>query len=207
MSQFEIAKKRFGSAEDLARAVEEERCHKMQHKGGELYSWIETKVGECAKSTWQMKARRSGTLTEDQYDSIVDAVTSMGSHFSQRNKIEAALQEGQIPHIVESRLSKVVASCKKAKKEGEAVWNALLECPKTETVQAARANLRKGLTDIQTQLTLFENMVALKSDDDGEPLTQDKIEGDFMQAAASLQNLLELVEVASSYVELNKNQE
>ena len=47
-------------------------------------------------------------------------------------------------------------------------------------------------------------MVSLKSDDDGEPLKQDKIEGDFMQAAASLQNLLELVEVANSYVQLNK---
>ena len=46
-------------------------------------------------------------------------------------------------------------------------------------------------------------MLALKSDDDGEPLKQDKIEGDFMQAAASLQNLLELVEVANSYVQLN----
>ena len=99
------------------------------------------------------------------------------------------------------------ASFKNAKKEGEAVWNALLECPKTETVQAARVNLRKGLTDIQTQLTLFENMIALKSDDEGEPLKQDKIEGDFMHAAASLQNLLELVEVVNSYVQLNKHQE
>ena len=74
-------------------------------------------------------------------------------------------------------------------------------------MQAARANLRKGLTDIQTQLTLFENMLALKSDDDGEPLKQDKIEGDFMQAATSLQNLLELVEVANSYVQLNNGQQ
>ena len=73
-------------------------------------------------------------------------------------------------------------------------------------MQAARANLRKGFTDIQTQLTLFENMLALKSDDEGEPLKQDKIEGDFMHAAASLQNLLELVEVANSYVQLNKNE-
>ena len=87
------------------------------------------------------------------------------------------------------------------------VWNALLECPKTETVQAARVNLRKGLTDIQTQLTLFENMVALKSDDDGEPLKQDKFEGDFMLAATSLQNLLELCEVANTYVRMNNNTE
>ena len=79
-----------------------------------------------------------------------------------------------------------------------------MECPKTETVQAARVNLRKGLTDVQTQLTVFENMLALKTDDDGEPLRQDKIEGDLMQAATSLQNLLELVEVANSYVQLNK---
>ena len=104
-------------------------------------------------------------------------------------------------------MSKVIASCKKAKKEGEVVWNALLECPKTETVQAARANLRKGLTDSQSQLTLFENMVALKSDDDGEPLKQDKIEGDFMHAAASLLDSLELVYVADSYVQLNRGQQ
>ena len=76
-----------------------------------------------------------------------------------------------------------------------------------DPLQAARVNLRKGLTDIQTQLTLFENMIALKSDDEGEPLKQDKIEGDFMHAAASLQNLLELVEVVNSYVQLNKHQE
>ena len=127
----------------------------------------------------------------------------MGWHFSPTPKIQEALLDNQRPPTVETRLSKVVASCKKAKKEGEAVWNALLECPKTETVQAARANLRKGLTDIQTQLTLFENMLALKSDDDGEPLKEDKIEADFMQAATSLQNLLELVEVANSYVRMN----
>ena len=112
----------------------------------------------------------------------------------------------QIPPIVETRLKKVIESCKKAKKQGEAVWNALLECPRTETVQAARANLRRGLTDIQTQLTLFERMLALKSDDEGEPLKQDKIEADFMQAATWLQNLLELVEVANSCVQLNKNE-
>ena len=82
-----------------------------------------------------------------------------------------------------------------------------MECPKTETVQAARANLRKGLTDIQTQLTLFENMVALKSDDEGEPLKQDNIEANFMHAAASLLDCVELVEVANSYVQLNNNQE
>ena len=131
----------------------------------------------------------------------------MGWYFSPTHQIQAALLDRQIPPIVESRLSKVIASCKKAKKEGEGVWTALLECPNSATVQAARANLRKGFTDIQTQLTLFENMLALKSDDDGEPLKQDKIEVDFMQAAASLQNLLELVTVANSYVELNKNQE
>ena len=131
----------------------------------------------------------------------------MGWYFAPTHTIQAALQDRQIPPIVESRSNKVIASCKKAKKEGEGVWNALLECPKTETVQAARANLRKGLTDIQTQLTLFENMVTLKSDDEGEPLKHPKIEGDFMHAAASLQNLLELVEVANSYVQLNKCQE
>ena len=129
----------------------------------------------------------------------------MGWYFSPTHHIQAALLDRQIPPIVESRLSKVIASCKKAKKEGEAVWNALLECPKTETVQAARANLRKGLTDIQSQLTVFENMVALRSDDAGEPLKQYKTVADFMHAAASLQNLLELVEVANSYVQLNKN--
>ena len=131
----------------------------------------------------------------------------MGWYFTPTKHIRSALQDRQIPPIVEHRLAKVIASCKKAKKEGEGVWNALLECPKTETVQAARSNLRKGLTDIQSQITVFENMVALKSDDDGEPLKQDKIEGDFMQAAASLQNLLELVAVANSYVELSKTQE
>ena len=89
----------------------------------------------------------------------------------------------------------VIAYCKKAKKEGEGVWNALLECPKTETVQAVRANLRKGLTDIQTQLTLFEDMLAAL------PLIQDKIEADFMHAALSLENLLELVDVAKSYIQ------
>ena len=81
-----------------------------------------------------------------------------------------------------------------------------MQCPITETVQAARQNLRKGLTDIQTQLTLIENMQCLKTDDEGEPLKQDKIEGDFVHAAASLQNFLELVEVANSYVQLNKGQ-
>ena len=207
MSHLRLQKKKIGSAEDLAKAVQEGRCTKIQHKGDEFYSWKEIKVGEFAKSTWQMNARRFGTLTEDQYDSIADVVKSMGWYFSPTHQIEAALQEGQIPQLVESRLRKVIASCKKGKKEGEAAWNALMECPKTESVQAARANLRRGLTDIQTQLTLFENMLALKSDDEGEPLKQDKIEGDFMHAAASLQNLLELVEVANSYVQLNKNQE
>ena len=131
----------------------------------------------------------------------------MGWYFAPTHTIQAALQDRQIPPIVESRLAKVIASCKKAKKEGEGVWNALLDCPKTDTIQAARCNLRKGLTDIQSQITVFENMVALKSDDDGEPLKQDKIEGDFMQAAASLQNLLELVTVADSYVQLKKGQQ
>ena len=154
-----------------------------------------------------MVAKTDGELTSDQFDSIADVVKQMGWYFSPTHQIQAALLDRQIPPIVESRLSKVIASCKKAKKEGEVVWNALLECPKTETVQAARANLRKGLTDIQTQLTLFENMIALKSDDDGEPLQQDKLEGDFMQAAASLQSLLEIVEVAKSYVQLNQTKE
>ena len=72
--------------------MQEGRCTKMQHKGDEFYSWKEIKVGEFAKSTWQMNARRSGTLTEDQYDSIVDVVKSMGWYFSRRNQIEAALQ-------------------------------------------------------------------------------------------------------------------
>ena len=131
----------------------------------------------------------------------------MGWYFSPTHQIQAALLDNQIPPIVETRLSKVIASCKKAKKECEGVWTALLEWPNSATVQAARANLRKGLTDIQTQLTLFENMVALKSDDDGEPLKQDKIEGDFMQAATSLQNLLELCEVANTYIKMNDNTE
>ena len=52
-----------------------------------------------------------------------------------------------------------------------------------------------------------ERPAALRAvDDDGEPLKQDKIEADFMQAAASLQNLLELVEVANSYIQLNEVQ-
>ena len=125
----------------------------------------------------------------------------MGWYFSPTHQIQAALHDRQIRQIqvrVENRLSKVIATCKTAKEEGEAVWNALLECPKTETVQAARANLRKGLTDIQTQLTLFEGML--------DRVKQDEIEADFKQAATSLQNLLELVEVANSYVHLNKNE-
>ena len=116
----------------------------------------------------------------------------MGWYFS------AALHDRQIQVRVENQLSKVIASCKRAKKEGEAVWNALLECPRTETVQAARANLGRGLTDIQTQLTLFEGMLAR--------VKQDEIEADFKQAATSLQNLLELVEIANSLVQLNKNE-
>ena len=207
MSHLRLQKKKIGSAEDLAKAVQEGRCTKVQHKGDEFYSWKEIKVGEFANSSWQMKAQRHGALTADEYDSIADIVKSMGWYFSPTHQIQTALLDRQIPPTVETRLSKVIASCKKAKKEGEAVWNALLECPKTETVQAARVNLRKGLTDIQTQLTLFENMLALKSDDEGEPLKQDKIEGDFMHAATSLQNLLELVEVDNSYVPLNNNQE
>ena len=200
---FEIAKRKFGSADDLAKAVQEGRCQKIQQGGDEFYSWKEIKVGEFATSSWQMKGKRGGALRMDQYDSIADVIKQMGWYFSPTPQIGAALQQGQTPQLVESRLLKVVASCKKAKKEGEAVWNALLECPKTDTVQAARANLRRGLTDVQTTLTLFENMIALKSDDQGEPLKQDKIEADFMHAAASLQNLLELVEVANSYVRMN----
>ena len=154
-----------------------------------------------------MNAKRKGDLTADQYDSIATAVKKMGWYFAPTHAIQTALQDRQIPPIVENRLAKVIASCKKAKKEGEGVWCALLACPKTDTIEAARCNLRKGLTDIQTQLTLFENMVNLKSDDDGEPLKQDKIEGDFMQAATSLQNLLELCEVANTYVQMNKTKE
>ena len=99
------------------------------------------------------------------------------------------------PIAQEIACREVIASCKKAKKKGEGVWNALLECPKTKTVQSVRANLRKGLTDIQTQLTLFEDMLAAL------PLIQDKIEADFMHAALSLENLLELVDVAKSYIQ------
>ena len=124
----------------------------------------------------------------------------MGWYFAQTPQIEAALEDRQIPPIVEAKLTKVIASFKKAKKEGEGVWNALLECPKTETVQSVRANLRKGLTDIQTQLTLFEDMLALER----WPLKQ---EADFMQAALSQKNLLELVDVANSYIQLNKGQQ
>ena len=120
---------------------------------------------------------------------------SLGWYFAQTPQVAAALQDREIPPIVETKLSKVIASFKKARKEGEGVWNALLECPKTETVNAARVNLRKGLTDIQTQLTLFEDMLAAL------PLIQDKIEADFMHAALSLENLLELVDVAKSYIQ------
>ena len=204
MSHLRLQKKKIGSAEDLAKAVQEGRCTNIQHKSDEFYSWKEIKVGEFAKSSWQMNAKREGTLTADQFDSIADVVKAMGWYFTPTKHIQAALLDRQIPPIVETRLSKVIASCKKAKKEGEGVWNALLECPKTETVQAARANLRKGLTDIQTQLTLFENMVALKSDDDGEPLKQENIEADLMDAAASLLDSVEILEAAQSYVQLNK---
>ena len=101
------------------------------------------------------------------------------------------------PIAQEIACREVIASCKKAKKKGEGVWNALLECPKTKTVQSVRANLRKGLTDIQTQLTLFEDMLALER----LPL---KPNGRFMHAALSLKNFLELVDVANSYIQLNK---
>ena len=131
----------------------------------------------------------------------------MGWYFEPTPKIEAALEEGKIPPIVESRLLKVIESFQKAKKEGEAVWSALLDCPKTETVHQTRVELRKGLTDIQTQLSDVQTKLALKCDDEGEPLQQAGLEGDFMKAATSLQNLLELVEVANSYVQLNKKNE
>ena len=204
---FELAKKKFGSEQDLANAVREGRCIKMSHGGDEFYSWKEIEIGEFANSAWQLHADKGGTLTADQYDSIADIVKSLGWYFAQTPQVAAALQDREIPPIVETKLSKVIASFKKARKEGEGVWNALLECPKTETVNAARVNLRKGLTDIRTQVTLFENMLSLKSDDDGEPLKQDKIEADILQAATSLQNLLELVEVANSYVQLNKGEQ
>jgi len=128
----------------------------------------------------------------------------MGWYFEPTPKIEAALEEGKIPPIVESRLLKVIESFQKAKKEGEAVWNALLDCPKTETVHQTRVELRKGLTDIQTQLSDVQTKLALKCDDEGEPLQQAGLEGDFMKAATSLQTLLGLVEVANSYVQLNR---
>ena len=94
-----------------------------------------------------------------------------------------------------------------AREFGKTVWNALYECPKTDTIQTVRANLRKALTDTERIQTIFENMVSLKSDDDGEPLKQDNIEADLMHAAASLLDSLELVYVADSYVQLNKGQQ
>ena len=94
---FEIVKNKFGSAEDLARAVQEGRCTKIQHKGEEFYSWKEIQVGEFAKSSWQMNAKREGTLTADQYDSLAHVTKKLGWYFSPTHQIQAALHDRQIP--------------------------------------------------------------------------------------------------------------
>ena len=62
-----------------------------------------------------MVAKKDGELTSDQFDSIADVVNKLGWYFSPTHQIQAALLDRQIPPIVESRLSKVIASCKKAK--------------------------------------------------------------------------------------------
>ena len=156
--------------------------------GDELITWKEGKIGTRSgwKGSYALKGQKK--VTKAQAMEFSGAVSKLGWGFQIKDgkAMDQQIKDGDTPKMILDKLDTAVKGFKKATTQAEAYF----------PVEGCKTGLIKASTACKSWQGVFEQMILLQVDAEGQPLSLPQVVADVNKAADSLTALFEQCELA-----------
>ena len=121
---------------------------------------------------------------------------SWGFQIADGKKMDKQLQDGDTPEVISEKLATAVKGIKKATTRAEKYFRLLAGVVATRAIAECKRSLIKASSACKSWQGVFEQMILLQVDAEGEPLSLRQVVADINKAADSLTALFKQCEFA-----------